>query len=298
MVSIMKKFFFLVIFIICLSFVINYSIHCINEETNSLLVAGSNKYIMAEIQKISKEEMETIETQKILSENRESLDVIIKRLLAQIDANMAENYWLFGYDDKHIPTGRTSMEIYVDDLEEISYIAIITFGSELSFNVEGVSYRFCTTIYAVFEGNAENLFSLRHSYSNSLEEAREALKLEENITQRKYIYVDTMESYEWLQPQYQEYRLEDLERTEIYRNFDVLIQQKGGFYFLPETEVYLGLWNGYSQETRIMYKIETNNGGTNYYMAEIGLDGTRRGYINITTKDVYERFKLIAVKMK
>ncbi len=59
----------------------------------------------------------------------------------------------------------------------------------------------------------------------------------------------------------------------------------------------LGLWNGYSQEIRLMYKMKSNKGNTNYYMTEIGLDGSVRGYINEATKDVYERFKQISIKM-
>ena len=61
--------------------------------------------------------------------------------------------------------------------------------------------------------------------------------------------------------------------------------------------MYLGLWNGYSQEIRLMYKMKSNKGNTNYYMTEIGLDGSVRGYINEATKDVYERFKQISIKM-
>lgn len=271
--------------------------HGVREEKDSFYLMGSGKKIITEMQETLREKKETEEIQKTSSENEETLDIIIKKLLTQNDANLAEGYWLFGYDDKHRPTGKTCMEIYVDDLDEISYIAVITFGSEIFSDVEEETYKFCTAIYAVFEENIENLFSLRHSYSNSLEEAREVLEMEEKIAQRKYIYVDTVESYEWPDPKYQGYTLEDMETLEIYRSFDVLIKENGGFYFLPETEVYLGLWNGYSQEIRLMYKMKSNKGNTNYYMTEIGLDGSVRGYINEATKDVYERFKQISIKM-
>lgn len=43
--------------------------------------------------------------------------------------------------------------------------------------------------------------------------------------------------------------------------------------------------------------MKSNKGNTNYYMIEIGLDGSVRGYINETAKDVYERFKQISIKM-
>ena len=91
--------------------------------------------------------------------------------------------------------------------------------------------------------------------------------------------------------------MEDLKNTEIYQNFDILIKERGGFEFSSNVEVCLGLWNGYSEEIRMMYKIIKSNSDIYYYDTVIGLDGGRNESINETTKDVYERFKLISVKM-
>ncbi|MEH2954804.1 hypothetical protein VV089_17735 [Candidatus Merdisoma sp. JLR.KK011] len=147
----MKKIFPLLILIICISFAIRYTMHGVREEKDSFYLMGSGKKIITEMQETLREKKETEEIQKTSSENEETLDIIIKNLLAQIDANLVEG---------------------------------------------------C-----------------------------------------------------------------------------------------------LGLWNGYSQEIRLMYKMKSNKGNTNYYMTEIGLDGSVRGYINEATKDVYERFKQISIKM-
>ena len=280
----MKKNLFALIFIMCVGIVVSFGI-CDNKESNLNFMEGNGEQIIVEVQ-------------KILKEKKEDQDEAIKKLITQIDANLAEGYWLFGFDAQHRPVGKTYVEIYVDNLEEIGLIALISPSINTDSNTGVEQCYFYTTVYAVSEGNSENLFAFRQSYSNSLEEAREVLEIEESITQKEYIYVDTMETHEWPQPKHQDYRIEELKSTDIYQNFDVLIRENGGFYFSPETEVYLGLWNGYSKEVRMMYAMKAKDGNTYYYMVHIGLDGSIRGYINQYTEEIYERFKMISVKMK
>ena len=275
----MKKYFFLFLFIIFVSIFIGFHVyHDGNDEFSKILIGTIDKQII-------------VKSEKVLEKIEKEREAIINRLLAQIDANLAEEYWLYGYENRR--TGKTWIEVYADDLEDMHYLAIISSGKESFFESE----RFYVEIYFISNGNVKNLHASSCSYCSSLEEARDALEFQEKIKGREFIYISTIESYKWPEPKSQEYRLEDLKNTEIYQNFDILIKERGGFDFSSNVEVCLGLWNGYSEEIRMMYKIIKSNSDIYYYDTVIGLDGGRNESINETTKDVYERFKLISVKM-
>ena len=233
-----------------------------------------------------------VETEKALKDKDNTLDELIKKLLAQMDANLAEEYWLYDYKSRIY--GETCLELYADNAEDMHYLAILSSGKETFIETE----RFYTEIYFISEGNIHNLYASWGVCCSTLDEAKRALELQEEILERKFIYIDTIESYEWPQPKRRESYCGDLEASEIYQNFDVLVKERGGFDFPEGTEVYLGLWNGYSEETRMMYKMTQSDGTCRYYDAILGLDGGRCGSINETTEDVYERFKMISVKMK
>ena len=50
-------------------------------------------------------------------------DIAISRLLDQINANMSEEYWLFETQRK--TKGSLSLDIYVDDIENIEHFVVV-----------------------------------------------------------------------------------------------------------------------------------------------------------------------------
>ena len=89
--------------------------------------------------------------------------------------------------------------------------------------------------------------------------------------------------------------MEDLQSTYIYQNFDLCMERQ--LNFSEDSEVYLGLWNGYSNSVRMMYKVLEQDGENHYYSTEMNLDGQRCNFINEVSEERYERFQLIAVQM-
>lgn len=57
------------------------------------------------------------------------------------------------------------------------------------------------------------------------------------------------------------------------------------------------MWNGYSNRVRLMYRTLGSDEKIHYYSTEMNLDGQRCNFVNEVTEEIYERFKLISVKM-
>ena len=89
----MKKYFFLFLFIIFVSIFIGFHVcHDGNDEFSKILIGINDKQII-------------VKSEKVLERIEKEREAIINRLLAQIDANLAEEYWLYGYENRR--TGKT-----------------------------------------------------------------------------------------------------------------------------------------------------------------------------------------------
>ena len=67
-------------------------------------------------------------------------DIAINRLLDQINANMSEEYWLFETQRK--TKGPLSLDIYVDDIENIEHIVVVPLDKVAFVNEKGDEYYF------------------------------------------------------------------------------------------------------------------------------------------------------------
>ena len=145
------------------------------------------------------------------------------------------------------------------------------------------------------DGSIEGLTERNGRYVDSRDEIKTALEKIEKIIGKKLNYVKTIEEYEWPQAKQPEYKVEDLQSTYIYQNFDLCMERQ--LNFSEDSEVYLGLWNGYSNSVRMMYKVLEQDGENHYYSTEMNLDGQRCNFINEVSEERYKRFQLIAVQM-
>ena len=114
-----------------------------------------------------------VETEKALKDKDNTLDELIKKLLAQMDANLAEEYWLYDYKSRRY--GETCLELYADNAEDMHYLAILSSGKETFIETE----RFYTEIYFISEGNIHNLYASWGVCCSTLDEAKRALELQE-----------------------------------------------------------------------------------------------------------------------
>lgn len=227
-------------------------------------------------------------------EKRKQLDATISRLLTQIDKNMSEEYWLWGTQEK--TEGVTALDIYVNDIENLEHIVLIPSEKVAFLNGKGDEISFFYIMeYGVLDGSIEGLTERNGRYVDSRDEIKTALEKIEKIIGKKLNYVKTIEEYEWPQAKQPEYKVEDLQSTYIYQNFDLCMERQ--LNFSEDSEVYLGLWNGYSNSVRMMYKVLEQDGENHYYSTEMNLDGQRCNFINEVSEERYERFQLIAVQM-
>lgn len=236
------------------------------------------------LKKLSKEE----------KEKRKQLDMNIAKLLTQIHANMSEEYWLWGTERK--TEEKLSLDIYINGTENIEDIVIIPLDKLTFFNEKGDELCFYNVIhYAVVNGNIEGLSMTTGRDLRFKEDVQRVLKDIEKIIDGKLNYAGTIEGYEWPQAKQPEYKVEDLQSTYIYQNFDLCMERQ--LNFSEDSEVYLGLWNGYSNRVRMMYKVLEQDGENHYYSTEMNLDGQRCNFINEVSEERYKRFQLIAVQM-
>ena len=227
-------------------------------------------------------------------EKRKQLDATISRLLTQIDKNMSEEYWLWGTQRK--TEDIIALDIYVNDIENLEHIVLIPSEKVAFLNGKGDEiYFFYIIEYGVLDGSIEGLVARHGRYVDSRDEIKTALEDIERIIGKKLNYVKTIEEYEWPQAKQPEYKVEDLQSTYIYQNFDLCMERQ--LNFSEDSEVYLGLWNGYSNRVRMMYKVLEQDGENHYYSTEMNLDGQRCNFINEVSEERYKRFQLIAVQM-
>ena len=221
-------------------------------------------------------------------------DIAISRVLDQINANMSEEYWLFETQRK--TKGPLSLDIYVDDIENIEHIVVVPLDKVAFVNEKGDEYYFIyITEYNVLNGNIKELAATEGRYLDSWDNFQTTLNEMERIRKCTLNYVKTIENYEWPQAKQPRYKLEDLQSTKIYQDFELCINKQ--FYFPTGAEIYLGLWNGYSNRVRLMYRTLGSDEKIHYYSTEMNLDGQRCNFVNEVTEEIYERFKLISVKM-
>ena len=64
-----------------------------------------------------------------------------------------------------------------------------------------------------------------------------------------------------------------------------------------EHEVYLGLWNGRSDKIRMAWKWADRFGETRYSITALDMQGPRAGLIDEIDEEIFEKFKIISVRM-
>lgn len=275
----------IIIIVTCIS-----GIFTINFNTRNILKIQSDS-IYKQVYSKTDNVLKKIEEE---NEKRKKLDMLISKLLSQISANMSEEYWLFETQKK--TREMVSLDIYVDNAENIKNFAVVPSDKLIVLNEKGEELCFFNILhYTVTDGNIEGLWTTTGRDLRFREEIETALKDIEKVIDCKLNYVKTIENYEWPQAKQPRYKLEDLQSTKIYQDFELCINKQ--FYFPTGAEIYLGLWNGYSNRVRMMYRTLGSDEKIHYYSTEMNLDGQRCNFVNEVTEEIYERFKLISVKM-
>lgn len=88
-------------------------------------------------------------------------------------------------------------------------------------------------------------------------------------------------------------------KTELFTNTYTYtyIEERAGFRFNADSEVYLGLWNGHSENVRMAWKWIDSSGEARYSVTRLDMNGTRSGMIDEIDKEIFEKFKGISVRM-
>lgn len=244
-------------------------------------------------------EEEQIQKELTIEEEQRRKELMLQ-FAGQVDQNLSEMYWLYDMKD-NIPFGETPLEFYADSLDDIKTLVIISSGKnsviESETGEEVVMTCFYVKKYRVCKGKILDLISNGETHWHSWEESRESLKEIEQSLDTELIYFGTIDSYEWPKAKKPEYKLEDLESLEVYQNFYTYIEERAGFRFNADSEVYLGLWNGHSENVRMAWKWIDSSGEAGYSVARLDMNGTRSGMIDEIDKEVFEKFKGISVRM-
>lgn len=244
-------------------------------------------------------EEEQIQKELTIEEAQRRKEIMLQ-FTSQINQSLSEGYWLYDRRD-NIPFGVTPLEFYVDSLDDIKTLVVISSAKHSAIvsetGEETIVTFFYVTKYRVFNQNIIDLESNGQTYWHSWEESRESLKEIEQSLDTELIYFGTIDSYEWPKAKKPEYKLEDLESLEVYQNFYTYIEERAGFRFNADSEVYLGLWNGRSETVEMTYKWIDSSGEARYSVARLYMDGTRSGMIDEIDKEVFEKFKGISVRM-
>lgn len=225
---------------------------------------------------------------------------LMLQFASQIKQNLSEGYWLYGRRN-NIPFGVAPLEFYVDSLDDIKILVAIS-SAKSSIIVaetgeEMLLTHFYVNKYRVSNTNILDLDSNGETQWYSLGEARASLKEIEQSLEIELVYFGTLESYEWPKARKPEYEMKDLESLDVYQNFYLHMQKRAGFTFTGEHEVYLGLWNGRSDKIRMAWKWADRFGETRYSITALDMQGTRAGLIDEIDEEIFEKFKIISVRM-